>query len=113
MGSGSSLQSGKSLTTNDNQSKSVRSQVKDELKEIGKNNNNITATDGGDLTISQKNISSGASFRLVNGKKTMVVNPSIFKARRLFMNPVAKKKPAEQKLVIKKQVKIFLISYLF
>ena len=114
MGSGSSLQSGKSPTKeSNNHSNSVRSQVQDELIEAEKNekNNQEINEESNNNNELHKNIASGASWRLVNGKKTMVINPSVFKARRLFMNPVNKNKPAEKKLVIKKQVCIFYTIY--
>lgn len=113
MGSGSSLQSGKSpAKNNDTHSKSVRSQFQDELEEADNSENNNQEIDG-EISNNelQKNVPSGASFRLVNGKKTMVINPSVFKARRLFMNPVNKNKPAEKKLVIKKQVRRCFIQF--
>ena len=114
MGSGSSLQSGKSPTKeNNNHSNSVRSQVQDELIEEEKNeiNNQEVNEESNNNNELHKNIPSGASMRLVNGKKTMVINHSVFKARHLFLNPINKNKPAEKKLVIKKQVCIFYILF--
>ena len=119
MGSGSSLESQNNTSAKNHddkkhRKKSVRNLVKDELREIDKSNIDQSTEDSlepkSDETVRKDDVT---SYKLVNGKRTLVINPSVFKARRLFMNHNKNNSTEVKKLVIKKQVsRFFFFTFL-
>ena len=96
----------------------IRSQFKKEFGTIKKDdlaedciNNNDNVTDQKEPSTSQQpGDTDNRKFVVVGGSKlkNTNINPSVFKARRIFLKPITKSKPEEQNLVIKKPVSYFL-----
>lgn len=97
MGTGSSIEADgkRQNTTRKSTKKDIREQMLKEFGEVGheelENNNNVGANESADTNNN-------------NNNQQILVNPTLFKAKRLFMKPIMNSRPKENKLVIKKQV---------
>lgn len=92
MGTASSIHSSQTKENSSNKN-SLRKSIKGEFeKEFGKKIDN-------DEQINDKSS---------EGEKPIMLNPAIFRAKRLFMKPIAKQRPKNESLVVKKQVCLLL-----
>ncbi|XP_066923315.1 synaptotagmin-5-like [Clytia hemisphaerica] len=123
MGTGSSVPLDNGKESRNKKQSNIRSQFKKEFGTIKKDdlveddfNNNDNLPDEKEPTSSQQlGDVDNRKFVVVGGSKlkNTNINPSVFKARRIFLKPITKSKASEQNLVIKKPTNGALLKELY